>query len=98
MKKVILFALFCSFGVFTFANSVIASNHSSNTAEELLFVQDGANTSAAAAAMEFDEETCTIKTKTTITLPDGSKKVVIVENTINMSCKDLVTAAIKALM
>ena len=96
MKKVILFALFCSLSVFSFANSADVFANQSNTAEELVLVQDVADV-ATEAIFDFDADTCTIKTKTTITNPDGSQTTVESETTISMSCEDLVKSAIKAI-
>ncbi|MCB9082057.1 MAG: hypothetical protein H6555_10140 [Lewinellaceae bacterium] len=89
MKKFLFFALFCSFSLLAFANN----NQMPQLEESGIYQQ----VDASVVAIDLLAETCTVKTKTTITKPDGTKTTVESETTINMSCAELVKTAIKAL-
>ncbi|GAB5551963.1 MAG: hypothetical protein Sapg2KO_15540 [Saprospiraceae bacterium] len=93
MKKIILFALFCTFSFATFASNN-AVTFDDTIQEELTIQSIGAQ---ALIAVNMVPAECTVKTKTTITNPDGTKTTVESETTISMSCKELVKAAIGAI-
>ncbi len=95
MKKFFLFALFCSLSLATFAGNVAIQNLEIADAEQVLLSEE-LSADATIVAVNFMEETCTVKTKTTITDADGNTTTIESETTVNMSCAELVRTAIKA--